>query len=79
MPSITDKIHNLAISAKMDMAKPTALYLGHTEHKELLKYIQDNPHVTKLGRGDKFQFGGMWVYEVDAENHMDVGNYSVLS
>jgi len=81
MSSITDKIHNLVISAKMDMHRPTALYLGHQEHKELLEWIRVNIDAitTAPAPSGRLQWAGMTVFEVDAESHIDAGNYAILS
>jgi len=50
--------------------KPTRVYLGRNEKKELLIWAQDNTHHSQPKLNKRMEFFGIKVYEVDSDNHI---------
>jgi hypothetical protein len=49
------------------------LYLGRHERGVLLTHAQTTPYFAPAVIGERAQWEGMSIYQVDAMNHLDVG------
>ncbi len=80
--NIQNQINTLIARSPKNYGRPKSLYLGRQEYKALYAWIEHNFQITvteeTIDNTIRPKFAGMEIYKVDAESHIDVGNYTIL-